>query len=760
MILVIVESPAKCKKIQEYLGKNYIVKSSFGHFCDLEKKKLGIDVNNKYNVKYNILDDKKNVINDLKKTFKKCDELYLAADNDREGEAIAWHLNEVLNKGKNNSKRILFNEITKKALLESVKNTTKININKFYAQQTRRIIDRLVGFLITPCLWKNIQSNYKKGESLSAGRVQSVVNKLIIERENEITNFQKKEYYNLDGNLSYKKNNIKIKYTSKINDINILYKIFELTKKSQFIITNIQNKQKIEKAKPPFITSTLQQESFNKLNMSSKKTMLIAQKLYENGLITYMRTDSINISEDALKEIKQNIINNFGEKYYKKNTFKTKTKNAQEAHECCRVTNINLKELDIKFNNDEKRLYDLIWKKTISSQMSDMVKDILEIKINLDKYQFIANEEKIIFDGFMKVYNISDKKDTNNLSKLKINTILDFIDFNAIMKFTKPESRFNDSSLIKKLEDLGIGRPSTYSNMVNSILDKKYAVIKDNDGIDITIKKFILKKNSDLIENEEIIKYGNDKNKINPTEVGFIINDYIDKYFNQIINYNFTANMEKELDLIETGNIQSFDIIDKLYKLLQSNINNLPKSNINNKNIIELGINPNNNKNIQLYLGKYGLVLKEISTDKNIKDRFISVKDFKIKDITLQKAIQLLKYPYKIGMLNDIDIILDNGIYGIYIKYNNKNYSIPNLDENNININYIIDTINNQSNNNFGLIKKINDKISIYSGQYGYYIKYNKKNYSIKIINKNNNQILDYINNLDKNKCMEIIKKK
>ena len=314
-----------------------------------------------------------------------------------------------------------------------------------------------------------------------------------------------------------------------------------------------------------------------------------------------------------------------------------------------------------------------------------------------------------------------------------------------------------DSSLIKKLEDLGIGRPSTYSNMVNSILDKNYAVIKDNEGIDITIKKFIFKR-YDLVENEEIIKYGNDKNKINPTQIGFIINNYIDKYFNQIINYIFTADMGQQLDLIETGNIQSFDIIDKLYKLLQSNINNLPKSNLNNKDIIELGVNPNNNKNIQLYLGKYGLVLKEISNDKNIKDRFISVKDFKIKDITLEKAIQLFKYPYKIGILNNIDIILEKGIYGIYVKYNHKNYSIPNLDENNININYIIDIINNQSVNNFGLIKKIDNK-SIFSGQYGYYIKYNNKNYSIKLDKKlNNNQILDYIK-LNKTKCIEIIKK-
>ena len=755
--LVIVESPAKCGKIQEYLGKNYIVKASFGHFRDLDKKNMGIDVNNNYEPNYIIIPDKKKTVSDLKSSFKKCEKLIIASDNDAEGEAIGWHLNEILNKGKNNHDRIIFNEITKTAIVNAVENPIKININKFHAQQARRVLDRIIGFKITPCLWKNIQANYKKGESLSAGRVQSIVNRIIIERENEIKNFEKKEYFNINGNLDYKENNIEIKYEKKLNKLEDVYKIFELTKTKDFIITKIEKKEKKEKAKAPFITSTLQQEAHNKLGMNAKRTMLIAQRLYENGLITYMRTDSINISKDALKDIKKEILKCYGENYFSNNIFKTKTKNAQEAHECCRVTNIELHNLNNNYDNDMKRLYSLIWKQTISSQMSDCKKEILEIKINLDKYVFIAINERILFDGFQKVYNILDKN-SKILQELKEKIKLDFKDLKSEAKFTKSESRFNDASLVAKLEKLGIGRPSTYANMVNSIIDKNYAVIKDCVGIDIEVENLSIKKGKDIKIKKEIIKYGADKNKICPTETGILINDYLLKYFEEIINYNFTANMELELDKIENNGISWNEIVDNIYKKLLLFINNTPKNNIiHNTNKKQLGINPNTNLMLEIYVGKYGLCLHEIN-DTN-KDRFIGIKDSKLEDITLDKAIELFKYPYILFNYEKQDVYLHKGQHGLYIKYNNKNYSVKDLDENNINIDNIKQIIIDNKNN--GLIKKINNDIEIYNGSYGYYLKYKKKNYAIKLNNDlTPNEKVNIINNMKLEDCLVIINKK
>tara|TARA_Y100000739_G_scaffold220119_1_gene219265 strand:+ start:113 stop:2443 length:2331 start_codon:yes stop_codon:yes gene_type:complete len=762
--LVIVESPAKCKKIQGYLGNDYIVKSSYGHFRDLEKKKLGVDIENNFKPNYVLLEDKKKVVNDLKSTFKKCKTLILAADQDREGEAIAWHLNEVLNKGKDTSERIVFNEITKTALVNAVNNPIKININMFYAQQARRVIDRIVGFLISPMLWKNIQSSYKKGQGLSAGRVQSVVNKLIIEREKKINSFEKKSYFNLIGNLEFNGNKIPIKYskTKELDNFeNKIKPIFDLANTDKFIVSDIKKKEKKENAKAPYITSTLQQEAHSKLNMNSKQTMMIAQRLYENGLITYMRTDSIIISEDALKEIKSEVLNLYGNEYYKKNVFKSKTKNAQEAHECCRVTDIKMRNIDKdKYSHDECRLYELIWKKTISSQMSPMIKDVLDVSINLNDYVFNSSYEKVKFDGYMRVYNVNKESKNDSLLELKKKSVLDFIDFSGEQKFTTPETRYNDSSLVKKLEELGIGRPSTFSNMVNSVLDKNYAVIKDNPGIDIDICNHYLKKN-DYSCKKDVIKYGNDKSKITPTQIGIIINDYLDKYFNQIINYDFTALMETELDKISSGEESWCNIVNDCYNKIKISIENSPKKIVKDDYSNVLGLNPTNNKYISVYIGQYGPVIKEYCDNSSIKPRFISIKDIDIKNISLDEAIELLKYPYVIGSYNDKDLILDNGRYGLYIKYDNKNYSIPNLDENDINCDEIINVISQKMKSNTGLIRKINDKISIFNGPYGYYIKYNNKS-NFKIIfhsDFSQDNINEYVDKLSVKDCNIIIEK-
>ena len=763
MNLVIVESPAKCKKIQGFLGKDFIVKSSFGHFRDLKKKELGVDIENNFTPTYDIIPDKKKTINELKSSFKKCKTLYLAADNDREGEAIAWHLNTVLNGGKNTSKRILFNEITKNALQSAVANPGVINNDMFYAQQARRVIDRLVGFLISPCLWKNVQSSYKEGQGLSAGRVQSVVNKLIIERENAINKFENKSYYNLSGNCDYKTNNIPIKYSKskELDTSEKVLEIFDTTKNAEFIVSDIKNKKKKESAKPPFTTSTLQQEAHNKLNMSSKQTMLVAQKLYEAGHITYMRTDSTIISNDALEEIKEEIIKLYGEKYYKKNTFKTKTKNAQEAHECCRVTKIDLHTLPENSNNDEKRLYELIWKRTISSQMAQMIKDVLEVIINLDKYIFNSTYEKIDFDGYSIVYNT--KKDAKNtaLLELQIGSVLDFIDFTAEQKFTTPEPRFNDSMLVKKLEELGIGRPSTYANMVNSVLDKNYAIIKDNPGVETEIINYYLKRDSDYTTKKDTIMYGSDKAKINPTQIGIIVNDYLTKYFDQLINYEFTAQMESDLDKVSSGECVWQSIVQLTYDKIKFSINNSPKTVVKNDYSRVLGINPNNNKTLSVYIGQYGPVLKEENNSPGCKHRFISLKNELLDDITLDEAVNMLSYPKIIGNYNNIDILLDKGRYGLYIKYNNKNYSYKITDENNIDVDSLITFIDIKSDtqNKYGEFKKVNAKIKIMKGQYGPYINYdNKTNYKIPIDKSLTDEEIDkFLKSLTVSDCNELI---
>jgi len=763
MNLVIVESPAKCTKIQSFLGKNFIVKSSYGHFRDLKKNTLGIDIENNFTPTYDIIPDKKTVINELKTAFKKCETLYLAADNDREGEAIAWHLNEVLNNGKNTSKRILFNEITKTALQNAVANPTQIDINMFYAQQARRVIDRLVGFLISPCLWKNVQSSYKKGEGLSAGRVQSVVNKLIIERENTIKNFENKPYFNLSGNLDFKTNNIPIKYSKpkELTTPENVKEILNLVDSNEFIVKDLKNKKKTESAKPPFTTSTLQQEAHNKLSMSSKQTMLVAQKLYEGGHITYMRTDSITIAKDALSEIKEEINKLYGNKYYKNNIFKTKTKNAQEAHEACRVTKVNIQRLPENCPNDERRLYELIWKRTISSQMAQMIKDVLDVTINLNKYIFNSTYEKVNFDGFMIVYNIKNDAKNEALLELKVGSNLGFIDFTGEQKFTTPEPRFNDSSLVKKLEDLGIGRPSTYANMVNSVLDKNYAVIKDNPGVDTEVFHFYLKKNKPLEEKTNIIQYGSDKAKINPTQIGIIVNDYLTTYFDQLINYEFTASMEEDLDKVSLGDNSWQDIVQLTYNKIKYSIDNSPKTVIKNNYARELGINPLNNRLIDVYIGQYGPVLREQNSEPNCKPRFISITEHNLDDFTLEIALKLLKYPYTIGTYENKDIILDKGRFGLYIKYDSKNFSYKIEDESRVNLDSVIEFINIKMSTtvNTGVINKINDKITIMNGQYGPYIRYdNKTNYKIILDKKlDDKQIEEYLNKLTITECKTII---
>ena len=774
MKLVIVESPAKCSKISNFLGKDYIVKASYGHFRDLSKNDLGIDVDNNFKPNYVLSNDKNYVINDLKNAMKKCDDLYLAADNDREGEAIAFHLDYLLNKGSLKSKRVLFNEITKTALTNAISNPTKINIHLFYAQQARRIIDRLVGFTLTPILWKNIQANYSKGKTLSAGRVQSVVNKLIYEKELTISQFQKSPYFNIKGNLDFKNNIIPIKSTTKINSYKKTMELLELSKQQPFIVKDIKKKESLENPKPPFITSSLQTESYNKLGMGSKQCMLVAQKLYENGHITYMRTDSTALSEEAHTHIKDLIHINYGDEYYRRKNYSNK-KNAQEAHECCRPTHIEHLSKDIAGTNDEIRLYDLIWKRTIASQMKPIKKDVLDVKINLEKHIFLSTYDKIKFLGFSILYQKNNPDDDANnqltsfndstLHLLKIGDQLNLVDLIANEKYTTPEPRYNDGSLVKKLEEMGIGRPSTYSNMINGVLDKHLVTKTKIDGEDLDLVTLTIKKNQSIQETKETIKYGKDNDKLITTEMGKIVHNFLDKWFHTIINYTFTANLEQKLDLVADGTEDWVNVVRNIYKLLVTNEKyQQPMSNISKQKVSKvLGLNPGNNKEISVHLGQYGLYLKESSNDPAIKDRNVSLKEERIDNINLEKAIQLLSYPKELGLYKKKSVQLHQGPYGIYIKYDNQNYSIKDIEEPDLTMDNVIDIIKQESNKPTPEVKSFkNGKLVIMIGKYGPYIKYKDSNFPIRLDKsiKGDDIIRQHLEKFTLDDCKDIIQNK
>ncbi len=750
MNLVVVESPAKCKKIQGFLGNNYIVKASYGHFRDLKKGEMGIDVDNGFKPEYVLLDDKSRIINDLKNSMKKCSNLILATDGDREGEGIAYHLDCLLNKCTLKSDRIVFNEITKNAIVAASKKPVKIDMNLVNAQQARRIIDRLVGFTLTPILWKNIQTSYSKGsKTISAGRVQSVVNKLIFEKETSIRNFEKSPYFTVKGTLKFKGDHIAVKLVDKSATYKKSVAILDDSKDNDFIVTDIKKKESKENPRPPFITSSLQTEAYNKLGMPSKKCMMVAQKLYEGGHITYMRTDSTVIAEDAQEQIKNLVITKLGKEYYRRKEYGNK-KNAQEAHECCRPTHIDLLPKDIDVASDEKRLYDLIWKRTVASQMSPAKKDVLDVKIVMSKYVFQSTYDKIIFPGFLKIYDkTKDPADDDAstavseespLSKLKIQDKLDLVELIATEKYTTPEPRYNDGTLVKKLEELGIGRPSTYANMINGVLDKHLVTRTQIEGEDTEVRTLTKKPKSKIKEETNIIKYGKDNDKLMPTEMGKTVNVFLEKWFDNIINYTFTANLEKKLDLVSDGKEKWRDVVSDVYKLMINNeIYKKPGKSIKvKKEKVEkvLGLNPSTGNTITIHLGQYGLYLKETSDDKSFVKN-VSLKQQNMDDVTLDMALHLLKFPIEVGDYLKKPITLNNGPYGIYIKYNDKNYSAGETPLKDLNKTKCISLIKQTKEKVSPEIKSFNKgEFIIMIGKYGPYLKTKTKNYPIRFDKK------------------------
>lgn len=749
--LVIVESPGKIKKITEYLGDGYIVKASFGHCMDLDKKTLSIDVENNFNPIYVISEDKKKVVKELKTLAKNC-EVILASDEDREGEAIAYSLGNLLDLKK--PKRIVFHEITKKAIKEAVENPREIDMNMVYAQQARRLLDRLVGYKISPILWKQMNTNTVQ----SAGRVQSVVVKIINDKEEEIKNSINTPYYKSSVILLHNKNKINCLLTK--NSDNDIYKfpnddlakdfLKKINSESVFKVVEIQNKKSTRKPSPPFITSSLQQEASTKLRFGVQKTMQVAQKLYEEGLITYMRTDSTCLSNDAINNCKDYIIKNFGENYSKPIPYNINKQGAQEAHEAIRPTNVNY-EISDSLDKDCKKLYDLILRRTLASQMSPAELDIQTIKIDtINKNKSILKDfdslwistfETITFEGFLKLYNDKNDEDenseTNNKNDKKIeiknDTILNFDCLKITQEYTKLPLRFNEAGLVKYLEKNGIGRPSTYASIINKVIERKYVEIKDIEGIKKESKVIELDKKYKMKESIKEIVLGKENKKIVPTELGFSVNNFMITNFSPIIQIDFTVEFEKYLDMIAEGKAKWFNILDKFYKMFNPIVielnNKIIKDKEKDKEDKFFMKHPETNEDIFIGSGKYGPYIKFMEDE---KIRYVSIPNL---DVEIDQVIELIKYPKYLGKYDKKKVYIYSGKFGYYIKYGEKNISFNQEDLDIVDIEYFKTLIESGDKYAQKTFKIENTTINVKDGQYGPYLQLlNSKNKVIKNI--------------------------
>ena len=715
--LLIVESPAKCAKIKSFLNKDWIVDASCGHIRDLNYKTLSINLEDMTPIYINNK-DKGKIITKLQKLGKQCDVLWLAADNDREGEAIAWHIKELIKPKK--YFRVIFNEITKSAVLNAINNPVELEMNIVNSQQTRRIIDRFIGYIYSPILWNTLGSSFKKHKTISIGRVQSMVNKLVIDKEEEIRLHQSSSYYTVNTELTLDKiDNIRAKLSTKLDTLSIVKKILKYGLKYNFIINDIVKSIKNEKPSPPFTTSTLQQEANKKLHIPTKIIMSIAQMLYEEGLITYMRTDSLALAEEVMEDIKTFINNEYGKEFYKKQIYQKKQAHAQEAHEACRPVDINVTPKKFKklIKDNEKlqdpsvyKLYELIWNRTICSQMEPCVKDVTEciLHINtnndeINKFKFIALNEAIKFIGFKIIYNVynigndSDESNeilVNNLIKLNKNDILQLNYFEGIEKYTKAPTRYTEASLIKKMEQLSIGRPSTYAAMINHIVIKEYNKIQDIKPTKMDTKNLIYSNNETIVK-ETFFELGGEKKKYVSTVLGQKINEFITNNFKDILNYDTVKNMESLLDEIALGKKDWQEELHKFYKILDDSTVNI----VHNSKTKVLGNHPDNNNVLELYDSKYGLCIRETVGPKTYK--YYNLPADAPKKITLEYVLPVLKYPRDIGKYKKLNIMLQKGRYGLYLKYNKKSYGIPNVDtipESDITLDFAIDIIKKKDN--------------------------------------------------------------
>jgi len=723
--LVIVESPAKAKTIKKYLGESYDVESSFGHIADLPSKEIGINLKD-FTPKYIISKDKKDVIKRLKKLSDKADQVLLASDEDREGEAIAWHLKNQLKLDDDKTLRIVFHEITESAINNAIQNPRDINYNLVNAQQARRILDRLVGYELSPILWRKI----KKG--LSAGRVQSVAVRLIVDRENEIRSHQSKSSYKVIGNFSnHSGNNFNAGLDTELLTEEVVENFLSEINGAIYKVADIITKAAKKSPAPPFTTSTLQQEAARKLGFSVSKTMMLAQKLYENGYITYMRTDSVNLSNDAKKQAVKLISDEFGKKYSKPRNYKTKSKGAQEAHEAIRPTVISRKQLDLDF--DSNRLYELIWKRTLASQMTDANIDRTTVKIKNDKntHLFIAKGEVIVFDGFLKLYQESkditeEKEFKGQLPKLEKNEVLKENYIEVIQKFSKPPARYNEAALVKRMEELGIGRPSTYAPTISTIQKRDYVEKKNLEPNTRKITKWYLEYGV-ISKKNATEKYGYEKNKLVPTDIGVVVNDFLTHNFDHILDYNFTAKIEEELDKIAEGKKEWKETLHEFYNKFHPIVEDVVKNAVRARGERLLGKDPKTGKNVYVKIGQYGPLVQIGESNEDEKPKFAGApQGVSLSDITLEQALNMFNFPKNIGQFNKKDVIIATGRYGPYIIYDNKFISIPkNIDPLSITLNEAINLIKNKL--------KADEPIAVYDnkpvykgkGRFGPFIKWN-----------------------------------
>ena len=746
--LIIVESPAKAKKIQEYVGNDYIIKSSFGHLTNLKGKGLGVDIENNFKPVYEVTKAKQ--LKELKECLKKCDNVILASDNDREGEAISWHIANLLKLNLNDNNRIIFNEITKNAIISAINNPVKVNLSLVNSQKTRQVLDYLVGFKLSPILWKYIQPN------LSAGRVQSVATKLVIENHNEITKFVKNKYFRTIGNFS---KNITAKLNKDFEDDNDVLKFLNDSLESEYTIISIDKTTSEKKPPPPFITVTLQSEVGRRFTLDAKKIMGILQKLYEAGLITYHRTDSTNLSDQIKTDIKKYILNNFSDKYLKMRNYITKSKTAQEAHEAIRPTNINKKELNDDYNNLEKKVYELIWRRTLASQMACLVTDIytMTIKISNRKELFIAKAEKVIFDGYRIIYNEkfkdndydSDKEEVINelFSDVKIGDKLNCKDITSTEKLKKPKPRYNESTLIKKMESLNIGRPSTYASIMTTIQDRGYVKKDTVKGTKYNNKIYKL-KNKKIEETTGEILVGNEKNKLFPTEIGKITTNFLEANFGNIMDYNFTSIVENSLDKICSGDLTKDNVIKEFYDNIEPILVKLKSDTVTKKTKDKRLLGQYNEKNVYAYISKFGgCILIGEDTDKD--KRYLSIEGkFDVDKVQMSDIKDLMAFPKNLGKYKDSDVIIKNGRYGYYVNYNGSNYKFKEGLDENLDLNQALECIIIKDNKPD--VVKVG-KYEIITGKYGPYFKHDKKNISIpKKIDINNIKIEDIQKLIDK----------
>ena len=681
--LVIVESPAKAKTIEKFLGKDYTVKSSYGHIRDLAKKEMSIDVEDNYEPQYQISDDKKALVSELKKAVKDADKVWLASDEDREGEAIAWHLQETLKLDPKTTQRIVFNEITKTAILHAIENPRQIDMNLVDAQQARRVLDRLVGYEISPILWSKIKP------ALSAGRVQSVAVRLIVEREEEIKRFESKPYFRVTAQFHPVDSN-KI-LSAELNHHFATDSEAEAFLNSlvgaNFKISKIETKPARRTPAPPFTTSTLQQEASRKLGFSVARTMQVAQQLYESGFITYMRTDSVNLSDLALSMAKKEITSLYGADYLKTRRYQTHTKGAQEAHEAIRPTDLSAQTVNAE--SAQRRLYELIWKRTIASQMADAELEKTEIEIaisNNQKDHFACSGEQVKFDGFLKVYMEStddetDEDSTRLLPKLPEGTRMAMEVCEAAQHYTQHPPRYTEASLVKKLEDLGIGRPSTYAPTISTILKREYIIKEDREATERPCTLLSL-KGSSVKRSERMEKGYAEKGKLFPTDIGCVVNTFLMEHFNDILDYNFTATVEKDFDEIAAGKKAWRKVIDSFYIPFHKNIRQTQQSAQRTTGSRLLGTDPKSGKNVYAKIGRYGTLVQIGETNTDEKPLFASMKKGQsIENITLDQALELFNLPRTLGTFEDKEIIVSIGKFGPYVRHNGKFYSLGKNDD-------------------------------------------------------------------------------